>query len=432
MEIGADVNVDPAGVRRPDECSDAELVADIRECEGISRHVLVRQLESIAEAERRGLSARCGARTTSTWLRDLLNLAESDAKSRVLVAQQAAPGGEGRPEAASAPDLPATAEVLRTGETSVAHGRVIVEAMRKLPPSTGSDQRETAEAMLAEQSRTLSPRQLRKLAEELRCELDQEGAAWTEQYQLEHRALHVGTGWDGMTVLNGRLDRETGARLRAVLEPLAAPHPEEDGTRDPRSAARRNADALESLLATAPDGDQNPAESSGRPQITVTINHEDLNRQALAPTGGRLEPTGQPVTAATARRIACDAEVLPLVLGGQSQPLDVGKARRTAPAHLRSALLVRDGRCAFPRCDQPPGTPEAHHVQHWADGGPTAIHNMVMVCAHHHRVLHHKDWQVELPDGKPVFVPPARVDPRRRPRPATSPRPPDQRLVRAS
>ena len=207
---------------------------------------------------------------------------------------------------------------------------------------------------------------------------------------------------------------------------------EEDGTRDPRSAARRNADALENLLTTAPGGDQTPAESSGRPQITVTINHEDLNRQALAPTGGRLEPTGQPITAATARRIACDAEVLPLVLGGQSQPLDVGKARRTAPAHLRSALLVRDGRCAFPRCDQPPGTPEAHHVQHWADGGPTAIHNMVMVCAHHHRVLHHRGWQVELSDGKPVFIPPARVDPRRRPRPGTPPRPPDQHLVRAS
>ena len=77
--------------------------------------------------------------------------------------------------------------------------------------------------------------------------------------------------------------------------------------------------------------------------------------------------------------------ILPIVLGSDGQPLDVGRAQRTAPPHVRAALLARDGACAFPTCDQPPGTSEAHHVTGWADGGATSLDNLVMLCGHHHR-----------------------------------------------
>ncbi|MER7012003.1 HNH endonuclease signature motif containing protein [Saccharopolyspora sp. NPDC000359] len=85
--------------------------------------------------------------------------------------------------------------------------------------------------------------------------------------------------------------------------------------------------------------------------------------------------------------------------------------------HIRAALLQRDGACAFPGCDRPPGTPQAHHVTHWIDGGLTTVDNMTMLCAHHHRVVHSQQWGIAMPRGRPVFTPPSEVDPSRAPRP---------------
>ncbi len=403
--------------------SDADLVAEIRRCELVSRDALVRQLGLIAEAEDRGLSSWFGAQSMTTWLRELLNLPEGDAKSRVMVARKTAQRGQEGGTYPSA-ELPATARVLESGAASIDHGRVIAEGITKLPPSTGSAERDEAEALLADHARTVSPRQLRVLAERIRYHLDQDGASRDEQHQIEHRTLHLGTAWDGMTVLTGRLDRETGAKLRAVLDPMAAPKPSDDGTRDPRTAGKRNADALETLVNTALSGEQPPNAGNARPQITITIDHDDLRarvEEETAPDGGVLEPLGQPITAASARRLACDADILPIVLGGESQPLDVGRSRRTAPEHMRSALTTRDGRCAYPGCTQPPGTSEAHHVRHWADGGTTALDNLVMLCGHHHRTVHNHHWSIDLTSGNPVFTPPARYDPQQRPRASNRP-----------
>ena len=272
----------------------------------------------------------------------------------------------------------------------------------------------------------MPPHELRSAGEHLRYLLDQDGALRTEEYQVEHRELRIATGRDGMTVLNGRLDRESGAELRAALQPLAAPRREADGVPDTRSPAKRNADAFVDLLERK-HGD-------ARAQVRVTIDYDQLTEGLVADgaceernpqpdvfgraprTGGTVDNTEQPITAAAARRLACDAEVLPLVLGGDGQPLDVGRSERTAPAHIRAALSARDGSCAFPDCDRPPGTSQAHHVRHWADGGATALHNMVMLCGHHHRLIHRQRWEVTMDDGWPAFLPPVWVDPARRPR----------------
>lgn len=401
--------------------SDAGLIGAIREREQVSRNAITEQLDMIAEVERRGLHSALGARSMHAWVRETLNLAEDEAKSRVLVARETT---ETRSSHESRPELPATAEALGSGDVTIDHGRVIVDGIAKLPPSVGPEQRTEVDALLAEQARVLSPRQLRTLAAHLRYELDQDGALADEQHQLDHREFHLITAEDGSTVVRGRLDRETGAKFRAALEPLAAPSPQAEGVRDPRSWARRNADALETLLDAALSQERAAGSGPGRPQLTITIDHDDLRRRLPgepSPNGGALEPTGQPITASNARRIACDADVLPLVLGGDSQPLDVGRTRRTAPPHLRSALLVRDGRCASPRCDDPPGVPEAHHIRHWADGGATSLDNAVMLCAHHHRVVHRHGWVIEIDGGHVAFTPPAQLDPRRRPRTGNSP-----------
>ncbi|HEY2175541.1 MAG TPA: DUF222 domain-containing protein, partial [Mycobacteriales bacterium] len=155
-----------------------------------------------------------------------------------------------------------------------------------------------------------------------------------------------------------------------------------------------------------------PDSGGQRPQVTVTLDYDTLRKQIGTADLG----WGGPVTPATARRIACDAQLIPVLLGGAGQPLDVGRASHTIPVGIRRALVARDRGCAFPGCDRPAAWCDGHHIQHWADGGPTALTNLVLLCGHHHRTIHHHGWQARIVDGLPEFLPPPWIDPTQTPR----------------
>ena len=108
------------------------------------------------------------------------------------------------------------------------------------------------------------------------------------------------------------------------------------------------------------------------------------------------------------RRLACDADLIPVALGTRSEVLDVGRTHRLVTAPLWRALVCRDQHCAFPGCTRPPVMCHAHHITHWADRGETKLENLVLLCGQHHRVIHHTPWQVRInpDDGKPEFLPP--------------------------
>ena len=108
------------------------------------------------------------------------------------------------------------------------------------------------------------------------------------------------------------------------------------------------------------------------------------------------------------RRLACDADIIPVALGTRGEVLDVGRAHRFVTPALWQALVCRDKHCAFPGCTKPPVMGHAHHIVHWADRGPTKLDNLVLLCGHHHRVIHHTPWQVRInpDDGRPEFLPP--------------------------
>ncbi|HCT81545.1 MAG TPA: HNH endonuclease, partial [Micromonosporaceae bacterium] len=140
-----------------------------------------------------------------------------------------------------------------------------------------------------------------------------------------------------------------------------------------------------------------------RPQIVVTMNFDDL----AAKTGAGMLDTGGMLAPEAVRRLACDAALLPAVLGGQGQVLDVGRERRLFTGPLRRALVLRDGGCAFPGCDRPPRWTDGHHIKHWADGGTTSLDNAVLLCGYHHRLIHRNEWHVRIAsDGLPEFLPP--------------------------
>jgi hypothetical protein len=122
--------------------------------------------------------------------------------------------------------------------------------------------------------------------------------------------------------------------------------------------------------------------------------------------------TGLELSVAAVRRLACDADIIPGVLGSHGQVLDVGRAHRLVTMALWIALILRDQHCAFPGCTRPPTMCHAHHITHWVDGGPTSLANLVLLCGEHHRVIHHTPWQVRLrpDDHLPEFLPPPRRD----------------------
>ncbi|MGH3668569.1 MAG: DUF222 domain-containing protein, partial [Acidimicrobiia bacterium] len=121
---------------------------------------------------------------------------------------------------------------------------------------------------------------------------------------------------------------------------------------------------------------------------------------------------GGPISAQAVRRIACDAGITRVITGPAGVPLDVGRESRTVTPGQWAALVVRDRGCAFPGCTRPAEWCIAHHIVHWADGGPTDLDNLVLLCGYHHRVIHHGGWQVIMAtDRHPEFLPPPWIDP---------------------
>jgi 5-methylcytosine-specific restriction protein A len=151
--------------------------------------------------------------------------------------------------------------------------------------------------------------------------------------------------------------------------------------------------------------------------ITVTIDFEDLKSATADATGDLVYGDG--LSAAAIRRLACDARIIPLVLGSNSEPLDVGRAERLVTRAMRRALNARDKGCVV--CGAPPIQCDAHHLQSWVDGGETKISNLALVCRAHHRALHDGYWVITITNGEVQVSRPDWADPPPQPRPTISP-----------
>ena len=212
--------------------------------------------------------------------------------------------------------------------------------------------------------------------------------------------------------LTGKLDPEGGARVLEVLGSLNGRRPPVEGVPDTRSESRRNADALVEAMTSLLDEGELPTRGGQRPHLVLTMGLNDL----IDGLGVATLDTGGQLSAAEARCLACDATVIPMVLGGDSMPLDVGRHQRLATAALRDALGRRDNGCAFPACERPPRYCHAHHIVSWLDGGDTSLGNMCLLCEYHHTIVHRQGWHIRLDGrGRPEFIPPKTVDPARRP-----------------
>ena len=202
---------------------------------------------------------------------------------------------------------------------------------------------------------------------------------------------------------------------------------------DLRSRPQKLLDGLVGACKVALAAGALPAAGGLRPQVMVTIDYRDLLARLETlhdgdrrPDGGRAarpttEHTGTllftgPVTASTVRKIACDADIIPVLLGSEGRILDIGRASRVFPPHIRKALTARDQGCAFPGCTIPAPWCEAHHITYWSRGGTTGTDNGTLLCSHHHHLIHKEQWTIQLHTGIPWFIPPPHIDPRQKPR----------------
>ncbi|GAA2023921.1 HNH endonuclease signature motif containing protein [Pseudokineococcus marinus] len=209
------------------------------------------------------------------------------------------------------------------------------------------------------------------------------------------------------------------ATVMTAIEALAAPEPSREHGPDLRSAAQRRADALVALAdkaLSAPPGSPTgvPSEGGARARVVVTMDLTALTGQVA---GAGLLPDDAPLSAGAVRRLACDAEVVPAVLGSRSEPLDVGRAAYTVTPAQRRAPAIRDRGCIAPDCDAPVSRTHAHHVVHWADGGPTDLSNLALVCGHDHRRVHTGALVAHVVDGRPVITRPGDPPPTTTPPP---------------
>jgi transcription elongation GreA/GreB family factor len=207
---------------------------------------------------------------------------------------------------------------------------------------------------------------------------------------------------DQMVSVSGMLDKEQATILRTALYPLSL----KAGDVDERSPGRRRADGLTELARIAIRSGQLP-ETAGEPtQLSVITPLADLLAKLEAGDSYAATLNGAPITPNTARMWACDAGVIPIVLSGDSEILDLGRSTRTwTRAQRKAAKLRAGGHCEAPLCQATIERCELHHERHWANGGPTNIRNGIYLCTFHHWLTHHTHWQITRgDDGKVRFL----------------------------
>lgn len=226
----------------------------------------------------------------------------------------------------------------------------------------------------------------------------------------EQRRAHLSPLLDGCGRLDATLDRDGFQVARAAMRLALGARVEGDE----RTPAQRRHDALVTVFAFFLDHQMTRRGGHHRPHLNLTIPLAAL----LAARGQGTFDDGAPLTAGDARRLACDAAVHRVITRGDGSILDYGRATRVVSAALFTVIALRDQRCRFPGCDRHATLTQAHHIHHWTNGGPTRPDNLVLLCWHHHRVIHRPGWTLKLqPDATVIVTAP---DNRRR----TS-RPPD-------
>ncbi len=371
---------------------DEELEARLRRGAADVAAATCRWLELVAEVVRRGIWARQGAATPADWLSWAVSMGGSTAREHIRVAL-------------ALREFPAVHARFRQGSLSYSKVRAITRIGRP-----------ELEELLLTYADHATGAQLERIARDLRRAEARRVVAEADPWD-RRRLWSVVDG--GMGEIRVRLPREVALRVEATLthhaERLRAEvkqDPDADVPRPDRLLADAFVDAVDALAASG------PVDRSGADQhlLVLHADHADV-LDALPDEAVEVEVRRgssrrhHSMSARTLRRIACDASLAVCASGDGGRVTAISGTTQALPARIRRALLERDRTCRFPTCNRTRGL-HGHHIIHWANGGPTELHNLVALCAHHHTFVHERRWTIhhdgrghvrfEPPIGSPV------------------------------
>ncbi len=322
-------------------------------------------LTMIAELDRREIPQTEHGLSTTMWLQHFCRMAATEASGVVKTARALS-------------EMPEVAEKAVKGSITPNGVKLLAQA-RDRHPEEFSDH----ENVFADIATYLDPRELRQAVSYWEQQVDYPTALEGTRSARERRRFYFNQSYEGMWSTSGDIDPESGHVISTALRSHTDPaNLDRD---DNRSMPQRNADAFTDICRFWLDHNDDTSIAGGeRPHITVTVPYEIL-------TGDRRrlgEIDGNTVDPEAIRRLACDAGIVRIVVDGDSQPLDVGRRVRTVTPAMRRALELRDGGCTWAGCTAPASWCDAHHITHWADGGVTALINLVLLCRKHHTAVH--------------------------------------------
>jgi len=403
---------------------DADLVGrgERLECAQLARSLASRltalSAVLLAKADVAQESLQQAGTPTTSWLAIQGGLSKREAAGMLHQAKELA-------------EHPELAQAAAAGRISVNQARAIGTVLGGLD-GLNETQQAQAEQMLLDLAGHLDSDRLAKATPQVLAQVAPAQADETLERRLQrqaeaaqrNRSLVFRRDGNGSILFTGSLPMVDGeawiAQLDAYTESKRRTALEE---RDPLAAGltpeQRRADALIAMILNHSTGRRAPKVGGDRPRIVVTVDYTKLLADA---TAAGLIGDGEPLSAGDLRRLCCDADLLPAVLGGPSTVLDVGRDHRLVPSDLRAALVLRDGGCVFPGCGARPTECEAHHIIPWWQGGVTALSNLALLCHHHHGLVEparytvRDQWELRIAaDGLPETIPPRRCDPQRRP-----------------
>ena len=314
--------------------------------------------------------------------------------------------------------MPQILGAVQHGHISADQGGMVVESHKRAPMSE-QDQQELLELGgwqgYDDFKKTVAAREDQRRAKD--------GMGRAER-QRARRFLKVFDGTGGMVVLHGELDQVSGERFKIALGAMSDKMLVDDIAYDPiRTFEQRNADALVALVTQQPADSRSPNPLAGvpdcgiRPQKTVLVVSADYDAiEGRLKSAGLID--GTPIDLDELRRIACDADIVPMIFGNDGQPLYVGRAQRAPTKAQKLALYKRDRRCVG--CGLRPQICDAHHIVPWDQNGPTDITNLVLLCPRCHTKVHkhHHTIQHDTDNGRYRLQPPPRPSPATHPPPA--------------
>lgn len=381
------------------------------------------------------LAKKQGFRSPVALIQATTGASVGEAIRLVQVGESTAPrtsiSGESRPAA-----HPHVAAAVAAGALSMTAASAIITLLDKLSLRVDSAHRDAAERDLCQRAPGLRADELTRLLAHAEAELDPDGLAAAHEEHRSARALRMQER-DGMLHLTGVFDVATAAPIKTVLDAMVtrvlqnnehAPRhehghghgggggddPKAGALRDERTVPQMRADALHELCAHALGCEQVPTVATTTVVVRMTLDQLESGCGVA-----RIDGFDASLPAAEVRRLAADLQVIPCVLGGDSEILDWGRTRRLFSPAQKLALAERDGGCAF--CGAPPAWTHGHHIAWWnRDAGPTDLDNGVLLCTGCHHRIHSDGWEIRV-DGVGVaarvwFIPPPWIDAERTPR----------------